>query len=84
MTEDGFTDMYNSLRTGDAAGAPTVATALATLPFEDATALLFHYDVGLSASEVAELADVGEEAMKSRLRRARQRFMTAYRREQGG
>jgi RNA polymerase sigma-70 factor (ECF subfamily) len=61
-----------------------VHRALATLPFEDATALLFHYDVGLSASEVAELADVGEEAMKSRLRRARQRFMTAYRREQGG
>ena len=32
-TEDGFTAMYNSLRTGDAAGSPTVVNALATLPF---------------------------------------------------
>jgi len=31
-TEDGFTAMYNSLRTGDAAGSPTVVNALATLP----------------------------------------------------
>ena len=32
-TEDGFTDMYTSLRTGDAAGSPGVVDALATLPF---------------------------------------------------
>ncbi len=32
-TEDGFTAMYNSLRTGDPAGSPTVVNALATLPF---------------------------------------------------
>ncbi|MGB0068359.1 MAG: lipase family protein [Isosphaeraceae bacterium] len=32
-TEDGFTAMYNSLRTGAAAGSPTVLNALATLPF---------------------------------------------------
>jgi hypothetical protein len=32
-TEDGFTAMYNSLRTGDAPDSPRVATALATLPF---------------------------------------------------
>jgi len=31
-TEDGFTAMYNSLRTGDAAGSPTVVNALAMLP----------------------------------------------------
>ncbi len=32
-TEDGFTAMYTSLRTGVAAGSPTVVNALATLPF---------------------------------------------------
>ena len=32
-TEDGFTAMYNSLRTGDPAGSPSVVDALATLPF---------------------------------------------------
>jgi hypothetical protein len=32
-TEDGFTAMYSSLRTGVAAGSPTVVGALATLPF---------------------------------------------------
>ena len=33
-TEDGFTAMYNSLRTSAAAGSPTVTNALATLPFK--------------------------------------------------
>ena len=32
-TEDGFTAMYNSLRTGVAAGSPSVVGAVATLPF---------------------------------------------------
>lgn len=32
-TEDGFTDMYESLRTGTTAGSPTVVTALGNLPF---------------------------------------------------
>ena len=32
-TEDGFTDMYTSLRTGVAADSPSVVDALATLPF---------------------------------------------------
>jgi hypothetical protein len=32
-TEDGFTDMYESLRTAAAPGAPTVVNALAQLPF---------------------------------------------------
>ena len=32
-TEDGFTDMYNSLTTGAAPNSPTVASALANLPF---------------------------------------------------
>jgi hypothetical protein len=35
-TEDGFTAMYLSLRTDLAAGSPTVAHALATLPFKSA------------------------------------------------
>ncbi len=39
-TEDGFTAMYNSLRTGVAAGSPTVVNALATLPYlQPATSL---------------------------------------------
>jgi len=33
-TEDGFTAMYNSLSTGTAAGSPTDAKALSTLPFK--------------------------------------------------
>jgi hypothetical protein len=33
-TEDGFTAMYNSLRTGVAPGSPSVRDALATLPFK--------------------------------------------------
>ena len=61
-----------------------VHRALSALAFKDATSLLFHYDVGLPTREVAELAGIGEEAMKSRLRRARRRFMDAYRSEQGG
>jgi Lipase (class 3) len=32
-TDDGFTAMYRSLRTGVVAGSPTVVAALATLPF---------------------------------------------------
>ncbi len=32
-TDDGFTDMYESLRTGAAADSPTVVNALAKLPF---------------------------------------------------
>lgn len=33
-TEDGFTDMYNSMTTGTAAGSPSVTKALATLPWK--------------------------------------------------
>jgi pimeloyl-ACP methyl ester carboxylesterase len=33
-TEDGFTAMYDSLRTGVAAGSPSVVAGLATLPFK--------------------------------------------------
>src|SRR5262249_10794980 len=33
-TEDGFTAMYTSLRTGAAAGSPTVVDAFGTLPFK--------------------------------------------------
>lgn len=32
-TEDGFTAMYSSFQTGTAAGSPTAASALATLPY---------------------------------------------------
>lgn len=34
-TEDGFTDMYDSMATGTAAGSSSVTKALATLPWEE-------------------------------------------------
>ena len=40
QTEDGFTAMYNSLRTGVAPGSPSVASALATLPYPQAVTSL--------------------------------------------
>jgi Lipase (class 3) len=39
-TEDGFTTMYNSLRTAVAPGSPSVVSALATLPFKQAVTSL--------------------------------------------
>jgi hypothetical protein len=39
-TEDGFTAMYNSLRTAVAPGSPSVVNALATLPFKQAVTSL--------------------------------------------
>jgi hypothetical protein len=39
-TEDGFTAMYNSLRTSLAPGSPSVVNALATLPFKQAVTSL--------------------------------------------
>ena len=39
-TEDGFTAMYNSLRTAVTPGSPAVASALATLPFPQAVTSL--------------------------------------------
>jgi hypothetical protein len=40
QTEDGFTAMYNSLRTAVAPGSPSVVNALATLPFKQAVTSL--------------------------------------------
>jgi hypothetical protein len=40
QTEDGFTAMYNSLRTAVAPGSPSVVSALATLPFKQAVTSL--------------------------------------------
>jgi len=37
-----------------------VHRTLSALAFDDAAALLFHYDVGLSTREVAELSGIGE------------------------
>jgi RNA polymerase sigma-70 factor, ECF subfamily len=58
--------------------------ALSAIPFDDATALLLRHDAGFSRAETAAHQGVAEEAMKSRLRRAKQRFMDAYFREQRG
>jgi hypothetical protein len=40
QTEDGFTAMYNSLRTGVASSSPSVVSALATLPYPRAVTSL--------------------------------------------
>lgn len=52
--------------------------ALSDIPFDDATALLLRFDAGLTAAEIAALDGLSEEAVKSRLRRAKERFMSAY------
>ena len=39
-TEDGFTDMYTSMRTGTASESPKIAQALATLPYKKQVASL--------------------------------------------
>jgi RNA polymerase sigma-70 factor (ECF subfamily) len=58
--------------------------ALASLALDDAIALLLRFDAGLTNVEVAEHEGVSEEAMKSRLRRAKERFMAEYFRQRRG
>ncbi len=55
-----------------------VFRALRALPIAQATALLLHYDAGFSRTEIAAMEGVGEEAIKSRLSRGRERFIRTF------
>ena len=58
--------------------------ALSAIPFDDATALLLRFDAGFTIAEIAALDGSTDEAIKSRLRRAKERFLNAYFDEQRG
>jgi Lipase (class 3) len=63
-TEDGFTAMYNSLRTAVAPGSPSVVNALATLPFKQAVTSLTICGHSLGGALVTLLAlDVAANTM---------------------
>jgi RNA polymerase sigma-70 factor (ECF subfamily) len=67
------------------AGMPDLDTelvhrALRAIPAEQATALLLHYDAGFSRAEIARMEGIGEEAVKSRLARGRERFIREFER----
>lgn len=65
-------------------GAETVHRALASIPFDQAAALILHYRAGFSRHEIAQMSGVGDEAVKSRLGRGRANFIAAYRRLERG
>ncbi len=64
--------------------AETVHRALASIPFEQAAALVLHYRAGFSRAEIAQMSGVGDEAVKSRLARGRANFIAAYHRLERG
>lgn len=55
-----------------------VHQALRALPFGQSSALLLHYEGGFTRAEIAALAGVTEEAVKSRLARGRDAFLRRY------
>ena len=55
-----------------------VHRALRALPAAQSAALLLHYDAGFSRQEIAQMAGVTEEAVKSRLLRGRERFLREF------
>lgn len=55
-----------------------VHRALRRLPEAQAAALLLHYDAGFSRLEIAQMAGITEEAVKSRLLRGRERFVREF------
>lgn len=64
--------------------ADLVHRALASIPFDQASALLLHYRNGFTRAEIAQMSGVTEEAVKSRLARGRANFIAAYRRLERG
>lgn len=64
--------------------AEQVRTALRSIPFEQATTLLLHYQSGFDRSDIAAMHGISEETVKSRLARGRKNFMAAYRRLERG
>lgn len=61
-----------------------VHRTLSAIPFDDAVILLLHFDAGVSRSQIAADEGASDEAIKSRLRRAKERFMAEYFRQQRG
>jgi RNA polymerase sigma-70 factor (ECF subfamily) len=64
--------------------ASQVRMALASIPAEQATALVLRLHEGRSRAEIAEIFGVSEDAVKSRLVRGRANFAAAYRRLERG
>lgn len=61
-----------------------VHSALAAIGTDQASALLLHHQQGFTRREIAQVAGVSEEAVKSRLARGRANFIAAYRRLERG
>lgn len=64
--------------------ADTIHRALASIPFDQAAALVLHYRAGFTRREIAQMSGVTDEAVKSRLGRGRANFIAAYRRLERG
>jgi putative glutamine amidotransferase len=58
---------------------PLLAEALASLTAHQRLVLLLRFEAGLSLREVGELLDLGEDAARKRVARARTAFLDAYR-----
>lgn len=58
---------------------PLLADALASLTAHQRLVLLLRFEAGLSLREVGELLDLGEDAARKRVARARSAFLEAYR-----
>jgi RNA polymerase sigma-70 factor (ECF subfamily) len=61
-----------------------VESVLRRLPPKYATCLLLYEHEGFSCAEIAEVLNVSPSAVKMRLMRARERFITLYQQEMGG
>jgi RNA polymerase sigma factor (sigma-70 family) len=59
---------------------PVLRAALAELTAHQRLVLLLRFEAGLSLREVGELLDLGEDAARKRVARARQAFLDAHRR----
>jgi len=55
-----------------------------SIPADQAATLLLFYESGFARGEIADLLNVSEETVKSRLARGRKNFMAAYRRLERG
>lgn len=64
--------------------ADQVRATLRSIPFDQAAALLLHYQAGFHRREIAEAHGVSEETVKSRLARGRKNFIAGYRRRERG
>ena len=58
--------------------AKTLEKALEEIPAEDKSILLLKYQDGASIKELAELLELGESAVKMRLKRAKGKLLEIY------